>query len=349
MFILQPNFDVFISFKNLDSNNNPTPDSLLAKQIYDYFLYHKLRTFFSNITLEERGTAAFMKEINEALDSSKILVVVGAKSENLLQPWVVHEYESFYQDILDKVKPDGKIFVYVDGIETKSLPRILRKNQTIIHGKGSIEHLYNFVINALQNQDFEKYDAMLSFSQTDTEIAYILNKKLKKDTKLNIFLDEWDFERDLPLQKNHVDLDRTKFCAVLIGKNTPEIWYKNQLNDALTHMAHDDKFRVLPVLLEGSPSIETNNFPELRSWVDFKNGIDNIQEYQKLKSGLLGTVPEVNITKLPKDIEDHIAQLKRDLVILKGAKKEIEEIHPGMFEKATLDAIRRHMGRVYDG
>jgi hypothetical protein len=350
MFILKPNYDVFISFKNLDAVNNPTPDSLLAKKIYDYFSEHNLDTFFSNATLEKRGVAEFMKAINDALDTSKILIVVGTTSDNLQQPWVSREYESFYNDILSGVKPNGKIFGYIDGIPNNLLPRILRENQIIIHKEGSIEQLYNFVINALHCQDFEKYDAMLSYSQTDTDIALILNKKLKQDTNLNIFLDEWDLGRDPPLQKNQMDLDKTKFYAVLMGSGTPEIWFKNSLKRALSHMKHDNEFRVLPVLLEGSPSIETNDFPELRSWVDFKNGIDNLQEYQKLKSGLMGTVLEVkNKMNFSRHIDQHISQLNVELAVIEGVKGIIR---PDIYRDITLDTLRTHMAeirRVFDG
>jgi hypothetical protein len=142
-------YDVFIAFKNLNEDGTPTRDSILAQSIFDLLSRRGLTVFFSIITLEQLGIAAFQKAIDDALDSAHILVAVGTSSENLDSEWVRYEWSGFVNDILSGLKPDGRVFTYVENMKTSGLPRGLRQTQVITHGQGSEERLYNFVANAL--------------------------------------------------------------------------------------------------------------------------------------------------------------------------------------------------------
>ena len=87
--------DVFISFKNSDENDCRTIDSKIAKKLYEFLTKKGLRVFFSNIELEFTGKAQYSKVINEALDSSRFLIVVGSSYKNLNSEWVYYEWDSF--------------------------------------------------------------------------------------------------------------------------------------------------------------------------------------------------------------------------------------------------------------
>lgn len=146
---MNTNYDVFLSFKNLNSDGKFSKDSILAKKIYDFFTSRGLNVFFSNVSLEMLGIAAYQKTIDNVLDAAKILIAVGTSRENLESKWVRYEWSSFYNDILSEIKPNGRLFGYVDNLDVRSLPRILRQNQVITHQSGSLNCLYNFVSNAL--------------------------------------------------------------------------------------------------------------------------------------------------------------------------------------------------------
>lgn len=143
------NPQVFISFKNLDSDGKPTRDSELANEIHDFFVSQGLRVFFSNISLEKLGTAAYQRAIDTALDSAKVLIAVGTSNDRLDSQWVRYEWNSFLNDILSGIKPEGRIFGYVENMPISSLPRGLRQSQVFSHGPGAMERLFNFVSNAL--------------------------------------------------------------------------------------------------------------------------------------------------------------------------------------------------------
>ncbi len=144
-------FDVFLSFKNLDARDRQTRDARISSELYAFLTKKGLSVFQSNIVLEALGEAAYKKAIDDALDSAKVLVAVGTSTENLESKWVRYEWDSFFTDILSGIKPDGKVFTYIEGLKINSLPRSLRQTQTLVHGTGSIQKLYNFISNALRS------------------------------------------------------------------------------------------------------------------------------------------------------------------------------------------------------
>lgn len=142
-------YDVFVSFKKLDEQGSPTRDSVLAREVYEFLASRGLRVFLSDVALEQKGVSAYKEAIDNALDVCRVMVAVGTCPENLLSKWVRYEWDGFYSDILEGVKPEGRVFAYLDGVDIRSLPRALRKSQTFHHGPDSLTKLYNFVSRAL--------------------------------------------------------------------------------------------------------------------------------------------------------------------------------------------------------
>jgi hypothetical protein len=149
---MRPEYDVFLSHKNLDGGGQPTRDAVLAREVHDHLVGQGLRVFLSAVSLEKLGVAAYKKTIDDALDSAQVLVAVGTAVEHLESQWVRYEWESFFNDILSGRKPKGRLFSYVAGVDVNSLPRTLRQNQAIVHQPGSHGLLYNFIANALAIQ-----------------------------------------------------------------------------------------------------------------------------------------------------------------------------------------------------
>lgn len=139
-------YNVFISFKNSDEMNNKTKDSELAERYYHYLTERGIDVFFSNIELEFIGKAQYSKVIDAALDSTRLLIVVGCSTENLDSQWVRYEWESFLHDIRSGIKPDGEVFVLYQDMSIKDFPRALRQQQAFDASKEeSFEKLYNYI------------------------------------------------------------------------------------------------------------------------------------------------------------------------------------------------------------
>jgi hypothetical protein len=144
-------YSVFISFKNLGRFGKPSRDSVLAREVFEALTARGFEVFFSPISLEKLGVSAYKAAIDKALDCSKVLVAVGTSAENLDSQWVRYEWDSFYNDILSGVKPDGRVFAYVEGCAPCTLPRALRQSQIFDRADAGLEKLTNFVANAFSS------------------------------------------------------------------------------------------------------------------------------------------------------------------------------------------------------
>lgn len=74
-------FDVFICYKESDNGGRRTPDSVLAQDLYYQLTQEGFKVFFSRITLEDKLGSAYEPYIFAALNSSKVMVVLGTKPE----------------------------------------------------------------------------------------------------------------------------------------------------------------------------------------------------------------------------------------------------------------------------
>ena len=88
-------YDVFISYKELDENGNRTRDSILAQDIYYQLQDKGWRVFFSRISLEDVPGTEYEPYIFAALNSAKVMVVVGTSAENLNAVWVKNEWSRY--------------------------------------------------------------------------------------------------------------------------------------------------------------------------------------------------------------------------------------------------------------
>ena len=88
-------FDVFISFKETDANGRRTPDSVLANELYHQLTREGFKVFFAPITLEDKLGTEYEPYIFAALNSSKVMVVLGTKPEHFNAVWVKNEWSRF--------------------------------------------------------------------------------------------------------------------------------------------------------------------------------------------------------------------------------------------------------------
>lgn len=94
-------YDVFISYKDKEYGQR-TVDSVLAQDIYDNLTEKGLRVFFSRISLEDKLGTAYEPYIFAALNSAKVMLVVGTKREHFNAVWVKNEWARY----IDFMKTD---------------------------------------------------------------------------------------------------------------------------------------------------------------------------------------------------------------------------------------------------
>ena len=88
-------FDVFICYKETDSQERRTPDSVLANDLYYQLTQEGFKVFFSRITLEDKLGTAYEPYIFAALNSAKVMVVLGTKPEYFNAAWVKNEWSRY--------------------------------------------------------------------------------------------------------------------------------------------------------------------------------------------------------------------------------------------------------------
>ena len=106
-------FDIFICYKENDNAGNRTTDSVIAQDIYNELTNQGYKVFFARITLEDKLGSAYEPYIFAALNSSKIMLVVGTKPEYFNAVWVKNEW-SRYLSLIEQGQKKTLIPCYRD-------------------------------------------------------------------------------------------------------------------------------------------------------------------------------------------------------------------------------------------
>lgn len=88
-------FDVFICYKETDNAGRRTQDSVLAQELYYELTKEGFKVFFSRITLEDKLGTAYEPYIFAALNSAKVMVVLGTRTEHFNAVWVKNEWSRY--------------------------------------------------------------------------------------------------------------------------------------------------------------------------------------------------------------------------------------------------------------
>ena len=135
-------------------------------------------------------------------------------------------------------------------------------------------------------------DAFLSHSHADAAIVEQLARKLEDEAGLTVWLDQWFLVPGEPWRRAMArGLDEAGCCVVCVGDRTPRGWIDEEIGRALSIQVSGRSYRVIPVLLPGADPSYVDAFLELRTWVDFRNGLDDADAFHRLVSGIRGVPP----------------------------------------------------------
>ena len=113
-------FDIFICYKETDEKGKRTPDSVLAQEIYGALTDRGYKVFFARITLENKLGVMYEPYIFAALNSAKIMLVIGTKKEYFEAVWVKNEW-SRYLDLM-RTRPDRHLIPCYRDIVAYEMP-----------------------------------------------------------------------------------------------------------------------------------------------------------------------------------------------------------------------------------
>lgn len=115
-------FDVFICYKETDESGERTEDSVIATDLYHRLTKEGFKVFFSRITLQDKLGSAYEPYIFAALNSAKVMVVLGSKPEYFNAVWVKNEW-SRYLKLVNKPGSDKVLIPAYKNMNPYNLPK----------------------------------------------------------------------------------------------------------------------------------------------------------------------------------------------------------------------------------
>ncbi len=88
-------YDVFICYKETDDSGNRTQDSVIANDIYYQLKNEGFKVFYAAISLEDKLGSEYEPVIFSALNTAKVMLVLGTKPEYFNAVWVKNEWSRF--------------------------------------------------------------------------------------------------------------------------------------------------------------------------------------------------------------------------------------------------------------
>lgn len=182
----------------------------------------------------------------------------------------------------------------------------------------------------------QKYDVFLSHPHTHADWVEALARRLKDEGGFVVWLDKWvlvpgeSFQR--PMARG---LDEALSCAVFVGAGTPSGWFQQEIQKALNRQARDSAFRVIPVLMPDADESNVGDFLELRTWVDFRKGVD--EAFHRLLCGVKGKSPGPWPTKEQEEFKADAIERKLRRVMQLQKMKLIEVTIAHEFQRKLVE------------
>ena len=217
-------FDVFICYKESESDGSRTRDSLMAQEIYYQLTEQGRRVFFSRITLEDKAGTEYEPYIFAALNSAKVMIVVTTSAEHVNAVWVKNEWSRFLS-LMRKDRTKLLLPCYRD-MDPYDLPEALSVLQSYDMGKiGFIQDLIrgvNKVLNASAPKTKEtiKETVVVQQPQANGNAVPLLRRAF-------LFLEDGDFARADEFCEQVLNLDPENAEAYL-GKLMAELKVKTR-------------------------------------------------------------------------------------------------------------------------
>ncbi len=179
-------FDVFICYKETDANGKRTRDSVIANDIYYQLKQSGFKVFYAAITLEDKIGREYEPYIFAALNSAKVMLVIGTQAEYFSAVWVKNEWSRFLK-IMAKDKNRLLIPCYRD-MEAYDLPEEFAHFQAQDMGKiGFIEDLTRGIKKVVKKEEKQKTVVVQESVALPQNIAPLLKRA-------KIFLEDADFK-----------------------------------------------------------------------------------------------------------------------------------------------------------
>lgn len=192
-------YDIFICYKESDEEGKRTRDSFVAEDIYNELVAKEYKVFFSRITLESKLGQQYEPIIFAALQSAKVMLVIGSKKEYFEAPWVKNEWTRYLSFMAENKTSKYMIPCYRDmeaydmpdeflNLQSQNLDRLGAKQDLLraidkVFGKDKVivKQQNNYGSNNGNNESLLKRTMMLIDDGDFTKADQLLEKVLNDD------------------------------------------------------------------------------------------------------------------------------------------------------------------------
>ncbi len=313
----EKSYDVFICYKETDENGNRTKDSVIANDIYYRLTKEGYKVFFAAISLEDKLGKEYEPYIFAALNSAKVMLALGTKSEYFNAVWVKNEW-SRYLKIISKDKSRLLIPCYRD-MDAYELPDEFAHLQAQDMSKiGFIEDLIRGINKVIKSKTQKGDTVILKETVTTPQNVAPLLKRAQ------IFLEDGNFtsadeyaERILDIDPECADAYVIKLLCDLklngeeeLSKYAKPIANNANLTKALRFASLDRKKQLEGYLYD----INENYYVKAKSYMETAQSAD---EYKKVAAAFLKISDHKDSDELRKQCLDKV-----DEIVQKKLKRE---------------------------
>ncbi len=184
-------FDVFICYKETDENGKRTIDSTIANDIYYQLTQEGFKVFYAAITLEDKLGLEYEPYIFAALNSAKVMLVVGTKPEYFDAIWVRNEW-SRYLKLMKTDRSKLLIPCYKD-MDAYELPDEFAHLQSQDMSKiGFINDVVRGIKKVINVESLESQMHNVPINTISTQAANTVAPLLKR---IALFLEDEEFDK----------------------------------------------------------------------------------------------------------------------------------------------------------
>lgn len=259
-------YDIFICYKEADASGRRTPDSAIAQDIYYQLVQEGYRVFFSRITLEDKLGREYEPYIFAALNSARVMLVIGTKPEHFNAVWVKNEW-SRYLELMRQDRSRLLIPCY-KGMDAYDIPDELSMLQSQDMGRvGFIPDLVRNIKKIIVNDEPKQVTPKAPPAPGGDNVSALLKR-------ISIFLGDGDWAKADEYCERVLDMDPE--CAeaylgkLMVEKKVTKI---DGLKDCREPFDSSDNFKKIERF--GNDSL----LDKLNGYLDY---IDDRNEQQRL-------------------------------------------------------------------
>ncbi len=230
-------FDIFICYKETDESGKRTQDSVIANEIYHQLTQEGFKVFYAAITLEDKLGQEYEPYIFAALNSAKVMLVIGSRPEYFTAVWVKNEWSRFLK-LMKKDRSKLLIPCYKD-MDAYELPDDFAHLQAQDMSKiGFINDVVRGVKKVI-HPAAEKVPIFTSFAAAmpaHVGIAPLLQR-------IELFLEDGEFDRANDFCENVLNIEPTNADAYIFKLLVEYKCYsKNDLSSLMSSIKESKNF-----------------------------------------------------------------------------------------------------------